>query len=140
MPSYGRSWDASGYIEKAWKRLDPPTRDELARRMTEHEGKELRGTDLSNRNNGTKKTTPEFAARIMAVVPGLTIADLGAPSSVVAEMDPTVLEILRELATKVAATTRKQTALQREVTRLQARIQRLEDRPWPGEVPEAGHS
>ena len=52
-------------------------------------------------NKGHNTLTPEYAARIVAVVvkesPGFSEADLGAPSSVVAEGDPTALDRLREL-------------------------------------------
>ena len=89
-------WDATGLVEKAWKRLEPPTRDRLA---------ELLGlkapTNISKLNTGDLPMTPEYAARIAAVVPGLTIADLGAPSSVVVEVDPTVLDRQEELAKAV---------------------------------------
>jgi hypothetical protein len=84
-------------VEKAWKRLDPPTRDELARQL----GLKA-ATNLTKMNTGALPMTPEYAARIVAVVPELTIADLGAPSSVAAESDPTVLDRLGELATAVA--------------------------------------
>jgi hypothetical protein len=95
-------WDASGLVEKAWKRLEPPTRDQLAKRLG------LKApTNISKLNTGELPMTIEYAQRIVKAVPGLTLADLGAPSSVVAELDPTVLEHLEELATAVAVLTLK---------------------------------
>jgi hypothetical protein len=62
------------------------------------------GSDLSQRNRG-KPLTLEFAQRIVKAVDDqtFTIADLGAPSSTVAEADPTVLDRLEDLAAAVGA-------------------------------------
>ena len=63
-------------------------------------------TNLSKMNQGHNMLTPEYAARIVAVVaeesPGFSEVDLGAPSSVVAEGDPTALDRLRELEEELA--------------------------------------
>ena len=86
------SWDASGKVEAAWKRLDPPTQEELAKRL----GIKAR-TNLSHMNRGTMLMSPDYANRIVAVVPGLTVADLGAPEAVVAAEAPAVLDRLAAL-------------------------------------------
>jgi DNA-binding XRE family transcriptional regulator len=75
------SWDASGLVERAWKRLDPPTQEKLAELL------EIKRTNLSKLNKGTMWMTLDYAERIAAVVPEISVADLGAPSSVVAEAD-----------------------------------------------------
>lgn len=85
------SWDATGLVEKAWKRLEPATRDELAIRMG------IKPTNLSKLNTGNLPMTLDYAKRIASVVPRLTVADLGAPSSVADEEDPIVLDRLRSL-------------------------------------------
>lgn len=87
-----RRWKADGLVEQAWKRLDPPTRDELARRL----GLKA-ATNISKLNTGNMLMTDDYAERICAVVPGLTAADLGAPEDVVAELAPTVLDRLARL-------------------------------------------
>lgn len=58
-----------------WKRLDVPKghRDELARLTG------IPATNLSGMNTGRLPMTREAAERIVAAVPGVTVADLGAP-------------------------------------------------------------
>lgn len=124
----GRRWKATGKVELAWKRLDPPTRDELARLL----GLKA-ATNLSKLNTGDLWMTSDYAERIADVVPGLSVADLGAPVEVVAELAPTVDQLLRSLATDLAEAARKQTTMAGQIQRLQARIRQLEARPWPGE-------
>lgn len=134
------SWHATGHVEKAWNRIDPPRRDVLAERMG------VAGSDLSQRNNSTdekpKPMTLAYAKRIVEAVqqddPTFTIADLGAPSSVVADADPTVLETLQELATKLASLTRRHTAARAEIRQLRVRVRQLEDRSWPDEAQATG--
>lgn len=89
------SWKAIGLVEKAWKRLDPPTRDELARRL------DVKPTNLSKLNTGALPMTTAYAQRIKKVVRGLTLADLGAPTAAVAEEEPTVLRRLQSLEAEV---------------------------------------
>ena len=90
------SWDATGLVEKAWKRLDPPTRDHLAERIG------LKApTNLSKLNTGRLPMTLDYAERIARAVPSLSVADLGAPSSAVAAVDPTISDRLRSLEAEV---------------------------------------
>lgn len=130
------SWPATGLVEKAWKRLDPPTRDHLAERLN------VRPVNLSKLNRGKMPMTHSYAERIVEAVrqddETFTVADLGAPASVVAEADPTVLQALQELATELAKVTRQHKALRRDVRQLRVRVQRLEDRPWPHEAQATG--
>lgn len=129
------SWHATGLVEKAWERLTPPRRDELARRM------DVEGSDLSARNTSTddkpRRLTLDYAERIVAAVrqddPTFSVADLGAPTSVAAAADPTVVGRLEELAGDLAKSARRQAAMARELRQLRARIQQLEARAWPDE-------
>ena len=90
------SWDATGLVEKAWKRLDPPTRDHLAERLG------LKApTNLSKLNTGRLPMTLDYAERIARAVPSVSVADLGAPSSAVVAVDPTVSDRLRSLEAEV---------------------------------------
>ncbi len=122
------SWDATGKVELAWKRLDPPTQEELAERL----GLKAR-TNLSHMNRGTMLMSPDYAARIISVVPGLTAADLGAPESVVAVESPGVLDRLQSLEGELAETAENLAKANRALVRLQARVRKLEARPLPAE-------
>lgn len=90
------SWHATGLVEKAWKRITPPTREALAERMG------VEGSDLSARNTSTdekpKRMTLAYAERIAVAVrqddPTFTVADLAAPEVVVGEVHPTLLHRL----------------------------------------------
>jgi hypothetical protein len=126
MVRRSQSWDATGFVEKLWERLDPPGRDALAERISKREGKKLDPIALTHRNRGTKPMTPSFAARILAVAPGFTVSDLGAPASVVAAVDPTTADLLRELADKLATTETNLTKLKGRHDRLQGRVRKLE--------------
>lgn len=96
VPVNPESWIATGLVEKAWKRLDPPTRDHLAERL----GLKA-ATNLTKMNTGTMPMSPEYADRIASVVPGITVFDLGAPVAVVAEKDPSALDRLQSLEAEV---------------------------------------
>jgi hypothetical protein len=93
------SWNAAGLVEKAWRRITPPTQEELRKRL----GLSAR-TNLSKLNKGTMLMTLDYAERIVVAVrqddPSFSVADLGAPQPVVAEADPTVLRRLEQVATK----------------------------------------
>ena len=101
------SWWADGLVRRAWERLDPPTRDELERRTG------IRGTTLAGYNTGRSRRredgTPSgrrlsmsAATKIIEAVPGLTLADLGAPAAVLSETEPTVLDRLRSAEAECA--------------------------------------
>ena len=120
------SWHATGQVEKAWKRIAPPVRDELAERMG------VAGSDLSARNTSTpdkpRPMTQEYAERIVAAVhrddPTFSLADLGAPSSVLEE-DPTVLARLRSLEEEAE---RERAALEESLASIDVRLSRIEER------------
>lgn len=69
------SWKAPGLVRDAWLRLDVEKghREELAR-LTD-----IPPSNLSSFNTGRRPLTMEMAQRIADAVPGLTLADLGAP-------------------------------------------------------------
>jgi hypothetical protein len=117
------SWKTRGLVEKAWLRLSPPTRKELARLTG------IAEPNLSGMNTGRLPTTLESAERICAKVPGLTLADLGAREAEVAESDPTVLDRLEELAVTLGDSIERQKKLEAKVARLQARVRKLEALP-----------
>lgn len=115
------SWKVQGeLVAKAWKRLDPPTRDHLA---------ELTGiskANLSGYNTGRLPMTLSIAERICEVVPNLTVFDLGA-REVRAEDGPPLLLIRQdELAEKLAGSIEKQIALDLRVQELEAFRKRVE--------------
>lgn len=121
------SWDAKGLVEKAWKRLPPPaTRDQLAALLR------IKPTNLTKMNTGHLPMTIEYAQRIADVVPGLTVADLGAPSSIVAQADPTVLDRLEELAAKLADSIAHQVKTDRDLRAIRRRLAVLEAGNEPG--------
>jgi hypothetical protein len=136
------SWHAKGLVEKAWLRIDPPKRDELARRMN------VEGSDLSARNNSTdekpKRMTIGYAKRIAEAVrqddETFTVADLGAPSSVVAEAEPTVLDRLQELETKYEVQRGALEAVEGVADRLEKRLVRLQNRVRRAEQKSLGAS
>lgn len=82
--------------------------------------------DLSKRNTGDAPMTLEYAERIVAVVPELTVADLGAPSSLVAEAAPSVLDRLAAVEAQVAGIRAEVTdglaALARDLARLETAL------------------
>lgn len=130
------SWHATGLVRAAWRRVVPhegrSQRDELAFRMG------VSPNDLSARNTSSpskpkesqKPMTFEYAARVVAGVlpddPTFSVADLGAPASVVAEVDPTTADLLRELAEKLATTETNLAGLKGRHDRLQGRVRKLE--------------
>ena len=68
-----KGWSAKGLIEVAWKRLDPPLRDELARRTGINAG------NLSSMNTGQRNLTlPK--AKVIAEASALSLVELGAPA------------------------------------------------------------
>lgn len=111
------SWRAVGLVEKAWQRLDPPTRQELSRLTG------IAEPNLSGMNTGRLPMTLESAARIVAAVPGLTVADLGAREEEVAQSDPTVLDRLQRLEDALEKERRDRS---RERTALAGRLAVLE--------------
>lgn len=123
------SWKATGLVEQAWKRLTPPTQERLAELLG------IKRTNLSKLNNGTMRMTGDYAERIREAVlhdapdSGFIVADLGAPASVVAEADPTVLDRLRELVDKLAVTESSLADLKTRHDRLQRRVRKLEVAP-----------
>lgn len=87
------SWKAKGLLQPIWSRLDVPTykREKLS---------ELTGipvSNLSSMNTGRMPMTLEMAQRIVRAVPGVTLADLGAPEAVVAQHEPLVLARLEQV-------------------------------------------
>jgi hypothetical protein len=130
------SWDASGLVRNAWKRLTPPTQKRLATLL------EIKRTNLSKLNKGTMPMTLDYAERIKNAVlhdapeSGFTIADLGAPSSVVAEVEPSVLDRLEALEGQVAdLATKKQ--LRAGLERLRVAIDGLANPSTPEAPPAA---
>jgi hypothetical protein len=109
-------------VEKAWRRIDPPTQEELRIRL----GLSAR-TNLSKLNKGTMLMTLDYAERIVTAVrkddPTFSVADLGATSSLVAEADPTVVARLEELVTTVE---RSGDATNSAVEDLRRRLRRVE--------------
>lgn len=114
------SWKAQKTVEKAWLRLDPPTRDELAR-LTK-----IPATNLSGLNTGRLPMTQEMAERICRAVPGLTLADLGAREAEISEAEPTVVQRLEELARGLADSMEAQKKMDGELRRLRSRVGKLE--------------
>ena len=115
------SWIAKDLVRPIWQRMpvDHYKREELAKRTG------IPASNLSSMNTGGMPMTMEQARKIVAAVPGLTLADLGAPEAVVAARDPTVLDRLGELADDLAEAVR-------DISRLQERVALLEARPSPG--------
>ena len=118
-------------MQRAWERLEAPaTRDHLAVLTG------ISGSNLSGMNTGRLVTTLETAAKVCAVVPGLSPVDLGAHEAAVAEAAPTALARLEELAAKLADLTERHNALERRTNRLYTRVRVLEDQREPaGDVP-----
>lgn len=75
---YETSWKAKGLVRAAWKRLnvEKDKRGELSRLTG------IPPTNLSGMNTGRLPTTLEAAHRIVRVVPGIDVEDLGAPAIV----------------------------------------------------------
>lgn len=95
------SWKATGLVRAAWLRLDveKDKRGELAARTG------IPATNLSGMNTGRIPMTRESARRIATAVPGLTEADLGAPSAELGvsrdERSSAVVDLLVELQERI---------------------------------------
>lgn len=85
-----RSWNAKGLVELAWKRLDDPRRDELARITGIEPG------NLSSYNSGKRPLTIRQARKI-AAASGMNIVELGAPEDLADDEGSQILDRLRVL-------------------------------------------
>ena len=112
------SWKATGLVEQAWKRLDPPIRDELARLTS------IPASNLSGLNTGRLPMTTEMAQKIADAVPGLSVLELGAPEE---EADAEGQTLLRRLTELEDALNR----LGPDLRELGKRVRALEQRAQP---------
>ncbi len=87
------SWIAKDLVRPIWQRMPVKTykREELAKRAG------IPASNLSSLNTGGLPMTIEQAQKIVDAVPGVTLADLGAPEEVVAVQVPGVLDRLQSL-------------------------------------------
>lgn len=113
------SWSAKGLVRAAWLRLavEKGHREELARLTG------IPATNLSAMNTGKRPMTGEMAARIVAAVPGITQADLGAPEEADAAPSPAQPDRQEELERSVLALTRQVGRLARRVAALERQAQ-----------------
>lgn len=118
------SWKADTLVEKAWRRLKPPTRDELARRTG------IPASNLSAYNTGGRPMTQEMAERICEAVPGLTLAELGAPEELADDPhSQSLFDRQEELRERLAEVARVQALLLDELALVVDEQGRLASRP-----------
>lgn len=120
------SWKAPGLVRDAWLRLDVAKghREELARLTG------IPAPNLSGFNTGRRPLTMEMAQRIVAAVPGLTLADLGAPAA--EPENPSFPDRLATLEAEVAETKAALDLARESYAVLLERVEALEAAPRRG--------